>query len=221
MASWRALWRDERGEIRGSVDSDGTRLRLELHGALFEGSDFDGLAPLAESDPEALGRFALADGDLCGGTLVVEIPVWLRNPDDREVQGTIEAEIDLGRPRPGPRGGLLGEAVRLVLGFDGHRVESRGTSGWFEDELLELTRALPARWRLETCFGCALSDYSPAGHGLFGTLQCFRSDKAGYRAVAGKVDLFRLMEKASAPCVQETWRCDEFEARAPGTGYRG
>jgi hypothetical protein len=56
---------------------------------------------------------------------------------------------------------------------------------------------------------------------LFGTLQCFRHDKAGYRAVAGKVDLFRLMEKASAPCVQETWRCEEFEERAPGTGYRG
>jgi hypothetical protein len=62
--------------------------------------------------------------------------------------------------------------------------------------------------------------YSPYGHGLFGGLACFRGNKAGYRAVTGKDDLFAVWDTMTE-FVQETHLCPEFERRVPGTGYRG
>lgn len=113
---------------------------------------------------------------------------------------------------------------RLCRGIDlvsSHgAIDSAGTSGWFEDELLDIQRKLPAEVYLRACIGCGLSDYSPYGHGLFGNLACFRATKAAYRSVTNKHGLFAIWSSATG-YVQETYLCPEFERRRPGTGYRG
>ncbi len=67
-----------------------------------------------------------------------------------------------------------------------------------------------------------ISQNSPKrlGHGLFDGLACFRDNKQGYLSVQTKRDLFGIWGTMTE-FVQETFRCPEFERRAPGTGYRG
>jgi hypothetical protein len=111
--------------------------------------------------------------------------------------------------------------LKLSLAFQQANLISSGTScGCFRDELLDLQKQLPPDTYLKTCINCAFSDYSPAGHGCFGGLACFRDNKAGYAAVASKWDLFRIWNSMTE-FVQETHVCPEFERRRPNTGYRG
>lgn|SRR5579875_150910 len=70
------------------------------------------------------------------------------------------------------------------------------------------------------CFTCAFSDYSPVGHGLFGSLACFRGNKSSYLQVQSKRDLFAIWNTMTE-FIQETYCCPAFERRKPGTGYRG
>jgi hypothetical protein len=109
--------------------------------------------------------------------------------------------------------------LRLRLHIKEHEYLSSGKTGWFEDELLDLARQLPAGTYLKACINCAFSDYSPYGHGLFGGLACFRNSKQEYRQVKSKGDLFQIWEK-NAGFVQETYLCPEFERRTRA-GYRG
>lgn len=67
---------------------------------------------------------------------------------------------------------------------------------------------------------CAFSDYHPVGNGLFGCLACFRDNKQQYLAAQDKYALMNLWD-THTEYVQETYHCDEFEKRKPGTGYRG
>jgi hypothetical protein len=90
----------------------------------------------------------------------------------------------------------------------------------FEQALLDIARKLPEGMYMKTCFFCSFSDYSPAGSGLFGTLACFRDNKQAYLAVQSKHALFEIWDTLTGS-VQETYHCDEFERRKPGTGYRG
>ncbi len=106
------------------------------------------------------------------------------------------------------------------MSLSGYVYRSAGTSGWFEDELLDIQKQLPDGVFLKACITCAFSDYSPYGHGLFGGMLCFRDNKAGYLTVKGKSDLFRIWSTATE-YVQETYLCPEFERRVRGSGYRG
>jgi hypothetical protein len=73
---------------------------------------------------------------------------------------------------------------------------------------------------MRACFSCAFSDYSPAGHGLFGGLACFRGAKEEYAGVQDKRGIFELWSRRTE-YVQETHVCEEHRPRVPGTGYRG
>jgi hypothetical protein len=209
IAVYPATYADAHGAIAAAIENDGHTLRVVLDGVLFTGTDLDGLEPAAPAP-----RFTLASGSLCACTLALEMPVGVLTPAG-EVAARLGVSLRLGRPDA--RGGIDEEVVVLTL--DG-RLTSRGASGWFEDELADLARQLPAGHHLRICWGCALSDYSPAGHGLFGGMACFRDRKDAYRAARGKIDLFALLDPTTLG-VQETWVCPEFEVRAPGTGYRG
>jgi hypothetical protein len=135
-----------------------------------------------------------------------------------DVRGELGVAIILGPPDP--RGGIEHQAVRLTLQSPIGHLVSPGTSGWFEDELLDLQRRLQPEASLKACITCAFSDYSPYGNGMFGWLACFRGNKAAYTAVKSKLDLFRIWDTAT-DLVQETYLCPEFRVRLPGTGYRG
>lgn len=207
---------DRWGSEVTTMYNDGATLSVVLREVQFSGKDFDMLKPDPQTPNALLDKFTLNFGTLCGCTFDIEIetPVLAR---DKEQRGILAAHLELGQPTHSR--GIGRELLRLSLRVDGNAYRSEGTTGWFEDELLSLQRALPGGMALKTCFTCAYSDYSPYGHGLFGGMACFRSFKAEYSRVQSKDDLFPLLDKADR--VQETYLCADFNFRKPHTGYRG
>ena len=188
-----------------------------IRGVEFAGTDFDALEPAEGTDPDQLAPFTLQCNCLCACTIETEMPLPVVVNGDA-AEGLLLVRLELGEPTA--RGSIDREVLTLALRLGLAVYHSRGTSGWFEDELLDLQRQLPQGSYLKACITCAFSDYSPAGHGLFGCLACFRDNKAGYSAVRGKRDLFRVWGTMSG-FVQETYLCPDYRRRVPGTGYRG
>ncbi len=212
-----ARYADRFGHEATSIANDGATLSMVVRGVVFAGSDFDGLEPAAGTDPARLTSFALQQGSLCSCVIEADIPIPVAGPAGTE-EGVLTARLELGDPAP--NGGLDRKHLTLVLRVGDGSFASSGRSGWFEDEMLEVQGQLPPGTHMRVCINCAYSDYSPVGHGLFGGLACFRDNKAGYRAVRSKADLFRVWGTMTG-FVQETYLCPEFDRRQPGTGYRG
>jgi hypothetical protein len=212
-----ARYRDGSGEQVTAIRNDGRTLRMTVRGVEFSGEDFDAFAPSPREASASLASFTFQRGCLCSCTIDCEMPIPVVI-GDRNDAGLLLVHLELGAP--GSKGGLERESLQLELQLQGARFLASGRSGWFEDELLEIQSQLPEGTHLKACITCALSDYSPAGHGLFGCLACFRRNKDAYRAVKSKQDLFRIWDSRTE-FVQETYICPEFENRLPGTGYRG
>jgi hypothetical protein len=87
----------------------------------------------------------------------------------------------------------------------------------FEDGIQRLERALPPGAQLVCCVTCLFSDYSPGGHGLTG-IRCHRGAKEQYLAVRSKAEYWPVPVTEEVP---ETYLCEEYQRRIPGTGYRG
>ena len=218
-AEYPTRFRDRHGELVTVICNDGKTLGMIVRGVEFRARDFDGFTPVDANVPTAGASITLHHGSLCACEIAFEMPL-ASTVRGAVTEGVLSVRLDLGDPRPPPRDGLDREALALSLAIDGHAYQSAGTSGWFELELLDLDRQLPADVSLRACVTCAFSDYSPYGHGLFGDLACFRGNKAGYLASEGKrgiLDVWGTMTEF----VQETYLCPEFERRMPGTGYRG
>jgi hypothetical protein len=217
LMTYPARYTDRLGTEQTTILNDGDTLTMTLRGVTFQGPDFDSFEPLDESDPALLSSFALLRGSLWFCTIEAEIPLPVVTPTDT-ASGRLTFELGLRGPTPP---GLTDEEhLVLRLAVNGKTYASAGTSGWFEDEMLDLQRQLPPGTFMKACINCAFSDYSPIGHGLFGGLACFRGNKAGYRAVTSKRDIFAVWNTLTE-FVQETHLCPEFERRKPGTGYRG
>jgi hypothetical protein len=212
-----ATYRDATGTEAIEIENDHETLRTSIRGLDFAGSDFDALAPVADEMAAQAAGFVLAHGSICACELRWEMPIAVATGDEHEI-GRLEVHLLLGMPTA--TGGIDREDLQLRLVSSRAAVDSAGTSGWFEDELLDIQRKLPEGIYLRACIACGLSDYSPYGHGLFGGLACFREAKTAYRSVSTKQGLFAIWNSATG-FVQETYRCPEFERRRPGTGYRG
>jgi hypothetical protein len=213
----RAQYRDARGEVQAVLEISGTDIRVDLRGVPFAGNDFDSLEPARPLGEYEQALFTLANGALCSCVLTWSMPI------DVLVQGapsvaTLDVELDLGEPAA--NGGVTRETLSLSLRGLPCECNSRGTSGWFEDELADIRRLLPSGVVLRTCYSCAHSDYSPYGHGLWGDLACFRDNRLRYGAVRNRADLFEVWH-AMTEFVAETHVCSQFSIRQPGTGYRG
>jgi hypothetical protein len=195
------------------IANDSETLSVRLRGIDFAGPDFDSLTPVKGATPEQLGQFTLYRGDLCSCRIQCEMPVPIAGRI--ETIGTLRVDLVLGDPVP-PRG-LDREELRLVLEFDGQTYSSHGTSGWFEDELLSLQSQLPEGGFIKACINCLYSDYSPAGHGLFGGMMCFQNLKTEYLQVRTKQQFWPIHDRRDR-LVQETYSCSEFElgCREPG-----
>jgi len=219
LATHGATYRDAHGELATVLTNDGVLLRLTLAGVELSGGDFDALEVVGAPDPAALARFTFLDGSLCAFALAFELPIAVV-AHGLDVPATLAVQVEIGPPQAslsGTHRSLAFERVRLVLAVVDQRYAA-SADGSFEYALEELRRGVPPGWYLKVCYGCALSDYSPGGSGLFGTLMCFREHKAAYRRVTSKAALFRI---GWGPSVQETHVCPEYEPRLPGTGYRG
>ncbi|HEY1548283.1 MAG TPA: DUF6304 family protein [Kofleriaceae bacterium] len=208
MDRYPGRYRDARGAEAIEIANDGHTLRTRIRGIELAGTDFDALGTV---DDVTRAGLVLGHGSLCACELTWTMPIAL----DQGETGSLEAHLVLGSPDA--TGGIDREQLQLSLTCTRGTFRSAGTSGWFEDELLDLHKQLPS---IRVCINCAFSDYSPAGHGLFGGLACFRDNKDAYRAVTGKQQLFQIWETMTE-FVQETFVCGEFERRRPGAGYRG
>lgn len=218
MESYPAVYRDSQGAIDTVITNDGETLRVKLGEHEFEGLDFDAFELAHPATlPE---RFSLSGGALCACTLEFEMPISVIAAA-QELPAMLRGHLTLGQAW-GSQGGIDSEVLRLSLHGAGIQLESVSRSnGSFEDELLSLQNRLPPGVFFKSCFGCDFSDYSPAGNGLFGSLACFRDRKSAYRSVTTKHQLFDLLSEGPSHTVQETFRCEEFELRQAGRGYRG
>lgn len=132
--------------------------------------------------------------------------------------GSLSVELVLGDAVP--HSGIDREQLQIVLEYNSQRFDGSGTSGWFEDELLDIQSQMPEGVFIKACINCLYSDYSPYGHGLFGSMMCIRNLKAEYLKVTTKHEFWSVHGRQDR-FVQETYLCPEFERRIPGTGYRG
>lgn len=212
---WAAVFTDAVGSTEALISNDGARVHLRVLGVRFAGAWLDDFAPVG-NEPVP-GRLRLHRGDLCDYRLEFRVPMTVREGAD-DVATALDVCVELGPPTE--RGGLSHEWVQLRLSFDGAEEYTTRRHDLFETALDEVREHLGAGSLLKCCFGCDFSDYSPYGNGMFGTLYCFRTAKEQYRRVVGKDEIFELWDEA-AGAVQETWLCEEWEARAANRGYRG
>ncbi|MEQ8787564.1 MAG: DUF6304 family protein [Pirellulaceae bacterium] len=216
MDRYPATYTDAHGSETTAIDNDGETLRLSVRGVEFVGSDFDSFEP-KEAAPEQLRPFTLNQGCLCSCRIECRIPIPVHEGGEL-LAGSLSVELVLGDPAA--NGGIDREVLGAVLEYDGQQVVGPGTSGWFEDELLGIQSQLPERVFIKACINCLYSDYSPYGHGLFGSMMCFRNLKSEYLNVRTKQEFWSVHGRQDR-FVQETYLCPEFEQRIPGTGYRG
>jgi hypothetical protein len=210
-------YRDGHGSESLIFRNDGTILSTFIRGVEFSGSDFDSLGPADATPEDQLASFSLCHFDLCSCIFTAEmtVPVVVSGST---IPGRLLVELDLGAPAA--HGGIEHEHLRLTLAAGGFCASSAGTSGSFECELLDLQRQLSKDSYIQACINCLYSDYSPYGQGLFGDMLCFRNIKSEYLNVTSKKEFWAVHGREERQ-VQETYLCDEFKRRVPGTGYRG
>jgi Family of unknown function (DUF6304) len=215
-AQWPGSYSEAYGHHDITVEADGTMLAIEIRGVVFSGRDFDDLEPLGTS--ESTGMFATSHGGLTDYKIGWQMPVQVVSRGT-EITAALNCELVLGNP-PGHEGARTEDLTISLVQPEAAPVTTTRPYGFFEEALADIQRQLAADTYLKACISCAYSDYSPAGSGLSGSLACFRDNKAAYRAVSGKRDLFRVWETRTE-FVRETHLCPEFERRAPHAGYRG
>jgi Family of unknown function (DUF6304) len=224
-AEYPATYRDTHGEERTVIkNDDGKELLMVVRGVEFAGRYFADFEPTLDLAAPRLASFTFDQRELCGCFLECINPVPVVS-GSAIVDGHLLVQLELGYPSLGGNKGIDHEGLKLCLTVGDTPHWSQGKSGWFEDELLDIQRALPEGVYMKACINCAFSDYSPGGNGLFGCMACFRENKAEYLRVANR----RPFDKAAffhvwairRAFVQKTYLCPAFERRRPGMGYRG
>jgi Family of unknown function (DUF6304) len=182
-----------------------------IRGIDLRGMDFDSMEP---ADPSAAaGKLPLNQaGELTGCVLSGDLPCTIA-VDGQRRPATIAFSLDL---RPGTAV-PPGPAHTLTTSLDLDGVTYQVADDWFEGGVERLEQALPPGVQLVCCFTCLFSDYWPAGHGLTG-IRCHRGAKEQYLAVRSKADYWPVPVTEEVP---ETYLCEEYQRRIPGTGYRG
>ena len=214
-----AKYIDKFGEEQITIKNNGKELIMVVREVEFRCSALDDWEPVKETNPENLNSFLIHPifNRLYQYELEFEIPVLVMK-SFQLLQGILKIHLDLEGVETNRAGGR--EDLLLVLHVNEQQFKSCGKHGWFDDELQEIVNAMPQDMHMKTCYGCAFSDYSPAGFGLFGELACFRNTKQEYLSLNGKAAYLKLHDKVTE-FVQETYLCPEFEKRISGTGYRG
>ncbi len=210
MTELRGIYTDPRGSVPIAIANDGKTLSTRIREVDFAGYSFDALAPASGTGVAALEGFVLREGSLSDCLLEIDIPIGLRT-DSAQLAGTLHARIDL---RHGPA-----VALQLELAAEGLEAKSLGATGYFEDELPQLKRQLPADVWPVNCFFCQFGDLNPYGAGLLGSMTCYRALKGEYLATRDKLDVVNIIERSDY--TQEIWSCAEYAPRTRAVGYRG
>jgi len=216
LVEYQGTYTDKNGSEPITICNDGTTLRTVIRDIVFEGEMFDDFAPVGRDDSDISDRFPLKYGIL--ESIIIEwkmpIPIW---QGDQETESILHVRLEMG---PWAEWNIEYQRLWLVLEYDNRRFTNSKPDAWFEYAMLDIQSQLPDDVYMKACINCLYSDYSPYGHGMFGCMACFRTCKEEYLQVKSKDDYWPVLEKCQR-IVQETYLCDKFERRVPGTGYRG
>lgn len=186
-------------------------IRARIRNVDVWGADFDGLEP---DDADAADDSALPlspAGEVARCVLTGDLPCTV-DVEGRRRPTTVHFELDLREHPDRPTHDQKNLQLSMVLDDTVYVI----ADDWFEDGTRRLDDALRPN-HLVCCVTCLYSDYSPGGHGLMG-MRCHRDAKSQYLAVRSKTDYWPVPVTEDVP---ETYLCDEYERRVPGTGYRG
>ena len=174
----------------------------EIRGVRVSGDSFTDLEP--DTPTAALSLNGAGEVDHC--KVRVDVATRVKGPGGP--QGHLSLTFHLGA-------GTY-EAV-----IDAEMTTDQGTVANTQEERLEevLGALVPqlgeVKW--ECCLTCGLSDYSPGGNGVMG-MRCHRDAGGQYLSVQSKMEYWGVPVTEEVP---EFYRCDQYEQRRPGTGYRG
>ncbi len=217
MNKYNVIYSDISGSQNAVMENDGITIRLFVGNSIFSGRDFDSLELSQDEILNGEPKYTLNDGVLCGCTLQFGIDVKLV-VDGICTNSVVNVMLILGTPVG--NGGISEESIQLSLSHAGKTYTGKGKSGWFEGELEEIQSQLPNGVYIRSCINCMYSDYSPYGHGLFGSMMCFKNIKDEYVKVTTKDGFWSVHDRYDR-LVQETYVCDDFIRRTKGVGYRG
>lgn len=217
-ATYQGSYADERGEFPAVFTNDGETFTMTVLGVTFRGGSLDTLEPDPETPAALLDGFITFHG-LRACDISLAMPLSVLAGGARAV-ADLKVNLHLSAPNPAPHSWIGNELLKLELALPDIHLQSSGKSGWFEHELLDLARQLPAGISIRSCLFCQCSDYSPYGSGLIGSMMCFRNIKAEYSRVKGKEAFWAVHDRFDRQ-VQETYLCGDFAPRIAGTGYRG
>lgn len=217
LLSYPAIYNDKFGKEETYIHNDGRHLWMNVRSILFRGKMLDDWGPVDKTTEDVPDSFTFNRNELCEFSLIFSVPLTIVHYS-QHTNLALRINIEIGGVNE--RGLITYVRLRLSCEIDLIEYHSRKSYEWFEDALNDLQAQLPTEYLLCTCINCAYSDYSPAGHGMFGCLACFRDCKDEYLKRKGKAAFFDLQD-AITEVVQEIHVCPEFERRKPSTGYRG
>lgn len=228
---YKGIYRDNLGIQEIVIANDSYTLTTEIDGVVFSGGEFDELSIEDESNytDKQLARFTflktpIYESDrlletLCDCLFELTVPqVIIDKVDNIQFDADLKIEIILGQPRSErPGQGIEFEYVTLSLAIAGMIYTAR--SEYFEGAFDNIRDQIGDRYHLKNCYGCMYGDYSVYGQGSFGSMHCFRNQKAEYNKVTNKSEYMELAPPYRF--VQEIYCCDQYEMRSKGAGYRG
>jgi hypothetical protein len=221
MEIYPAKYADKNGECETTIRNNWKILRMSVRSVEFCGSSFDNFRPAENTSKQVMDSFDFdSHGELSDFQIECEVPVRIFENDEESAAGlNIRFERKTGKNQSEDDVYDL----LLTLRYKGQNIQSKVYSD-FEDCLGEIKTQLGKLEKspvLKCCFGCALSDYSVYGHGIFGDLICFKNLKERYLNMKTHYDYYDLLEETNLDYVQEIYLCSEYQARRPHTFYRG
>jgi hypothetical protein len=177
------------------------QVTADIRGERVSGTDFTGLEP--DSTTTALPLNGA--GEISNCELTVRIPMKTLGLTVHEDHLHLIFHLGSGRGEP---------MVDAILSL-GETVVTHSQEDRLEGILGALVRRLDGlTW--ECCLTCGLSDYNPGGNGNMG-MRCHRDARSEYLAARGKWEYWGVPVTEEVP---EFYRCDLWEPRQPGAGYR-
>jgi len=228
VQTYKGTYTDDSGTIDIVVANDFSTLSCEIDGIQFSGGQFSDFETNNKYTAEELGRFTFCEipiynSDrsikiLCNCAFTIIIPqLIIDKSSNTTFDVVLKLEYSLGKPRGLPGEGIEHEYIKASFIIAGQNFE--GTGDYVEDVFDKISKQFNDKYQFKNCYGCMFGDYSVYGQSGFGAMLCYVLQREEYLKVKTKKEFAILSGEVSQ--VQETFLCERYEPRKPGTGYRG
>ena len=210
MEVYPAKYTDKNGEFETMIRNDWKNLQFKVKNVEFFGTSFDSFQPNKFTPMDNLVIFDLdKHNELCNYQIKCEIPVIVLE-SSKETKAILNVKFE----RKTSQDEDLIYKLLLTMKYRDEEFQSTVLED-FEECLGQISsqlRKLPNEPALKCCFGCGLSDYSVYGHGIFGSLLCFKKQKDKFLDMKTRFDYYDLLEEKNLEYVQETYLCSEYRS---------